>query len=283
MRGYDVARLLGLAALWSLQYIFQRVAVPAFGAPLMAEARALFGALFLVAYALAAGQRIAPLAHWRDHLEMALLNNVLPFICFAYAAIVLPASYLSIINGTVPLWTVLFAAWRLGEPVGLRRIGGFALGIIGVALIVNLGPLELDAQVALAAAAGLLGAASWAWAGVLIKLRTGVPPMGLAAGSIGFASVLMAPFWVQAPQATAWTLEATTSLVALGLLCSGVAYLALFTLVRDIGPSRTLSVGFLVPVLGVLWGWLLLDEAVTAPMLAGAALVLLAMAVVLRR
>ena len=76
---------------------------------------------------------------------------------------------------------------------------------------------------------------------------------------------------------------ASVLLVAVGVVCSGLAYLPFFTLVRDIGPSRTLTVGLAVPVLGVLWGWLLLDEAVTAGMLAGAALVVVALALVLRR
>ena len=66
-------------------------------------------------------------------------------------------------------------------------------------------------------------------------------------------------------------------------MCSGVAYLPFFTLIRDIGPSRTLTVGLAVPVLGVLWGWLFLDETVTVGMLAGAALVLAALALVMRR
>jgi drug/metabolite transporter (DMT)-like permease len=73
------------------------------------------------------------------------------------------------------------------------------------------------------------------------------------------------------------------SLIAVGVVCSGLAYLPFFTLVRDIGPSRTLTVGLAVPVLGVLWGWLLLDEAVTLGMLAGAGLVMAALFVVLRR
>jgi drug/metabolite transporter (DMT)-like permease len=73
------------------------------------------------------------------------------------------------------------------------------------------------------------------------------------------------------------------ALIAVGLLCSGVAYLPFFTLVRDIGPSRTLTVGLAVPVLGVLWGWLFLDERVTLGVLAGAALVMAALALVLRR
>jgi drug/metabolite transporter (DMT)-like permease len=163
-------------------------------------------------------------------------------------------------------------------------VAGFALGIAGVALIVNLGPVELSGRTLLAAGAALLGAACWGWAGVLIKQRFGrLPPIGLAAGSISFAALIMSPAWALAPPLQAWTPEATVALLALGIVCSGIAYLPFFTLLRDIGPSRTLSVTFLVPVLGVLWGWLFLDEAVTAAMLAGAALVLGALGLVLRR
>ena len=284
MRAYDAARLALLATLWSSQYIFLRLAVPAFGTLMVAEARALFAAAFLLPWAWAMGQRVGALAHWRDHLAVAIVNNVIPFVCFAWSATVLPAGYLAIINGTVPLWTAVFAALLIGESLGPRRVAGFGLGIAGVALIVQLGPVSLDARTVLGAAVAVLGAACWGWAGVMIKQRAGrMPPIGLAAGSIAFAALVMAPLWAAAPAAQAWTLEATAALVAVGALCSGVAYLPFFTLVRDIGPSRTLSVGFLVPVLGVLWGWLFLDEAVTLPMLAGIALVLGALSLVLRR
>jgi len=172
----------------------------------------------------------------------------------------------------------------LGEPFGLRRAAGFALGIAGVALIVNLGPVTLDARTLLGAAAAIAGTALWGWAGVMIKQRTGrLPPMGLAAGSIAFAAVVMAPLSALTPPAATWTIEAAGALVALGVLCSGLAYVPFFTLIRDIGPSRTLTVGLAIPVLGVAWGWLLLDEAVTAPMVLGAALVLAALALVLRK
>ena len=284
MRASVAGRLALLATLWSLQFLFMRVSVPVFGSPLVAEARALFAVAFIVPWALFAAQRIAPLAHWRDHLGIALTNNVLPFLLFAGAATALPAGYLAIINGTVPLWTGVFASLLLGERLGPRRAAALALGIVGVALIVNLGPVELGARTLAGAGAALLGAACWGWAGVLIKQRFGkLPPIGLAAGSIGFAALLMSPAWALAPAPQAWTPEATAALVALGVVCSGIAYLPFFTLLRDIGPSRTLSVTFLVPVLGVFWGWLFLDEAVTLPMLAGAALVLGAMAQVLRR
>lgn len=284
MRAYDWARLVSLAGLWSLQYIFLRLAVPVFGTGPVAAGRAFFAAVLLLAVAAALQQRIAPLAHWRDHLIVALPNNVFPFVCFAWAATVLPAGYLSIINGTVPLWTGMLAAWLLAEPLGVRRVAGFLLGLTGVALTVNLGPVGLDLRTALAALVALAASVSWAYGGVVIKQRGGsLPPIGLAAGSMTFSTVMMAPLWVPAPAPPAWTLEAGAALVALGALCSGLAYLAFFTLVRDIGPARTLSTGLMVPGLGVLWGWLFLGETVTAPMIAGVLLVLLALALVMRR
>jgi drug/metabolite transporter (DMT)-like permease len=271
--------------MWSFQYIFLRVAVPVFGTAAVAEGRALAATLFLLPWVVwVMRQRVGLVEHWRDHLAVALVNNVLPFVCFAWAASVLPAGYLAIINGMVPLWAAIIAVPVLKERLGGGRIAGFALGIAGVALIVNLGPVKLNGTTLLGTLVAIAGAAFWGWAGVMIKQRSGrLPPMGLAAGSIAFAAVLMAPLWVTAPPAATWTAPALLSLIGVGVVCSGLAYLPFFTLVRDIGPSRTLTVGLAVPVLGVLWGWLLLDEAVTLGMLAGAALVMAAMALVLRR
>jgi len=271
--------------MWSFQYIFLRVAVPAFGTAAVAEGRALSAALFLVPWAIwVARQRIGLVEHWRDHLAVALVNNVLPFVCFAWAASVLPAGYLAIINGMVPLWAAVIAVPVLKERLGAGRIAGFALGVAGVTLIVNLGPVELGWKTLLGTLVAIAGAGFWGWAGVMIKQRAGrVPPMGLAAGSMVFSAFLMAPLWATAPPPSEWTLPGLAAMVAVGLVCSGLAYLPFFTLVRDIGPSRTLTVGLAVPVLGVLWGWALLDEQVTLGMLAGAALVMVALALVLRR
>jgi drug/metabolite transporter (DMT)-like permease len=93
----------------------------------------------------------------------------------------------------------------------------------------------------------------------------------------------MAPLWATATPPSTWTPGAALALIALGVLCSGVAYLAFFTLVRDIGPTRALSTGLAGPALGVLWGWLLLGETVTLAMLAGITLVVSSLWLVLRR
>jgi drug/metabolite transporter (DMT)-like permease len=285
LQPYDATRWLALATMWSLQYLFLRIAVPVFGTAAVAEGRALFAALFLLPWvAWVARQQIGLVAHWRDHLAVALVNNVAPFICFAWAATALPAGYLAVINGMVPLWAALIAVPVLKERLGPGRIAGFVLGVAGVALIVNLGPVEMSWKTFSGTLAGIAGAAFWGWAGVVIKQRSGrLPPMGLAAGSIAFAALLMAPLWVTVSPPAAWSVNAFAALVALGAVCSGIAYLPFFTLIRDIGPSRTLTVGLAVPVLGILWGWLFLDEKVTLGMLAGTALVLAALVLVLRR
>src|SRR5678809_1318275 len=106
--------------------------------------------------------------------------------------------------------------------------------------------------------------------------------MDLATGSVILCALILSPAWLQMPSPSTWTPLAVGGLLALGLLVSGVAYLPFFTLVRDIGPTRTLTVGLAVPVLGIFWGWLLLGETITAPMLAGAGLVLLALGLVMR-
>jgi drug/metabolite transporter (DMT)-like permease len=282
---WEGGRWLLLATLWSLQYIFIRMAVPVFGTAIVADGRAVFGALFLVPWLLLVTRdSLALRTHWKDYLAVSMINNVLPFVCFAYAATVLPASYLAVMNGMVPLWAGIVSGPVLKEPLGPRQLGGFALGLLGVALIVRLGPVEMNWSTVLATLSGMAGAALWGWAGVMIRQRSGrVAPMSLAAGSIIFCMVILSPAWIATPPPAAWTATALIGLVAGGLLCSGVAYLPFFTLVRDIGPTRTLTVGLAVPVLGMFWGWLLLGESITPGMIAGATLVLVALLLVMKR
>src|SRR5262245_66406406 len=114
-----------------------RLSVPVFGTALVADGRAVFAALFLVPWTiLVAKETLALRLHWRDYLTVALVNNVFPFACFAFAATALPASYLAVMNGLVPLWSAVMAAPLLKERLGGRRIAGFVLGIAAVALSV---------------------------------------------------------------------------------------------------------------------------------------------------
>jgi len=225
VRAWDAGRWLLLATLWSLQYIFMRLSVPTFGTAIVADGRAVFSALFLVPWTiLVAREAIALRLHWRDYLAVALVNNVLPFLCLAYAATGIPASYLAVMNGMVPLWSALIAVPVLKERLSIYRIAGFALGVAGVALIVNLGPIALEAHTIAAALAGMAGVAFWGWAGVVIRQRTGrVPALSLATGSVIFCALILGTAWVQVPSPSVWTPTSVGALIALGLLVSGLA------------------------------------------------------------
>ena len=280
MRAYDLARLVGVAAAWGVAFIFMRIATPHLGAGLVAEFRALFAAMLLIAAALAVGQRIDLKRNWRDYFFVGLLNNALPFICLSFGAKYLPASYLAIMNGTVSMFTALFAALILRESLSAEKWLGFVLGLAGVALIVQLGPLEIDFWRVIAIIVSLIGCALWGLGGVLIKQRTDrLPLLGFAAGTTIAATVYLSPAWIYAPQAT-WTWPVFLAAAALGFVCTGLAYFGFFSLVRDIGPSKTMSLTFLVPVFGMFWGWLLLDEPITSGMVIGAVVVLIALALV---
>src|SRR3954471_8973772 len=139
-----------------------RMSVPVFGTGIVAESRGLFAAMFLVPWVIIVmRESIGLRAHWRDHLAVTMVNNVLPFVCFAWAATELPASYLAVMNGMVPLWSGIIAAPVLKEKLSARRIAGFILGVAGIALIVKLGPVEVTSQIVLAVLAGMVGAALW--------------------------------------------------------------------------------------------------------------------------
>ena len=277
---YDLARLLGVAAAWGIAYIFMRIATPQLGPSLVAEFRALFAAVLLIAAAIAVGQRLDWRNNWRDYFFVGLLNNALPFACLSFGSKYLPAGYMAIINGTVSLFAALFSALILHEALSAGKWIGFVLGIVGIALIVQLGPLQSDLMGVVALLVTVAGCAFWGLGGVLIKQRADrLPLVAFAAGTTLAASVYLSPSLLTAPQAN-WTGPAMLAAMALGLICTGLAYLGFFSLVRDIGPSKTLSLTFLVPVFGVFWGWLLLDEPITAGMALGAAVVLFALAMV---
>ena len=134
-----------------------------------------------------------------------------------------------------------------------------------------------------AAGRWLLLAALWSLQYIFMRIAVPVFGTGIVAESRAlFAAALLAPAWAELPPPSTWTPGATAALIALGALVSGLAYLPFFTLVRDIGPTRTLTVGLAVPVLGIFWGWLILGETITASMLAGAALVLAALVMVMK-
>src|SRR4051812_21932455 len=154
-----------------------RMAVPVFGTPFVAEGRAFFSLLFLVPWVVfVVREPIGLRTHWRDHVAVSLVNNVLPFLCFAFAATALPASYLAVMSGMVPLWAAVTSALFLHERLGPRRILGFIFGMAGVALIVDLRPFSLNPHTPLSGLGAHPGAFFWGGGGGAVPARDGGGP-----------------------------------------------------------------------------------------------------------
>ena len=263
-----------LAAIWGASFLFLRIAVPEFGPVPLIALRVGIATLVLLPVLRTAAARAQFRSKLWPLLVVGVTNSALPFTLFAVGALHLGAGFEAILNATTPLWAAVLGATLFGAPIGRAQIVGLGVGLLGVVILVG------DQHVS-------QGAAYWAVAAVLLapmsygyavhyarRHLAGVDPALTAFGSqLTAAAVLVLPAaytWpAHAVQADIWA-----AVVALGVLCTGVAYVLYFRLVAQVGAAYAASVTFLIPAFGMLWGALFLHEPVTGAMLAGCAIIL---------
>ena len=280
MNAASVVRLLILSAIWGGSFIFMRITVPSLGPVVLMELRVLLAALFLAGVARFMRSQLAGGTHWKHYLILGLFNSALPFLLFGYAALTLPASLLAILNATAPLWSTLIGTLWLRQPLSLKSLAGLGFGVAGVALLVGLDRAMLQPGAELAAGAALAAAFCYGIASLYAKQARAVEPLANAHGSMWGATLWLLPASFFFPPPAMPGGDILLAVVVLGVVCSGVAYLLYFRLIAEIGAAPALTVTFLIPLFGVLWGWLFLDETVGWHTLAGAAIVIVGTALV---
>ncbi|MCC7113671.1 MAG: DMT family transporter [Burkholderiales bacterium] len=283
MRRSDLARLCALAMIWSLSFVFMRVVSAPLTPVWTAALRIGIAGTALALWLAATGVDVDLRGRWRAYLWVGLVNSAAPFLLYAWAALTLPASYLVVLNAAAPMFTAVGAAIFFGERLTLPKIAGLAAGAIGVALVSRAGPIEPTPEVIAAVVACLGAAACYAASGLWLK-RHGAPlkPVAIAAWSQVLAACALSPIAIATPMPGPVTPVVIANLLGLALLCSGVAYLLYYRLIRDAGPTRAMTVAYLMPPFGMVWGVILLGETITAPMAAGTALVVAGTAAILR-
>ncbi|MBL8518394.1 MAG: EamA family transporter [Betaproteobacteria bacterium] len=282
MRRQDLLGLILLAAIWGGSYALMRVVAPVLGGMGTAWIRMLTGGLLLCCYALLVGSPLGMRKWWKQYLFFGALSSAIPFSLIGYGMKTLPASYGAVLNALSPLFGALFSAALLGERLSRRKLAGIALGFIGVAILVRLGPVAITTELLLAAGACILATASYGYFAVHTKKHLGdAPNTGLAAGTLLLPALPLTLF--AAPSLpTAWPpTTVVLATAALAVVCSGIAYVIYFKLIRDIGPTKAISVTFLIPVFGVGWGVVFLGETVDLTTLLGAGTILAGMSLVL--
>lgn len=280
MRTRHFAQLVGLSALWGASFLFLRIASPALGPLTLAGLRVSLAIVALVLIMRALRQPW-PWKHWRELAMLGALTVALPFLLYAWAALRLPAGYSALLNTTAVLFGTLASAWFKEDTLTVRKLLGCAVGFVGVALIVQLGPVRLDGPTLVAVVACIIASCCYGASTPLMKrATTRMEPLAIAAGIHVAALVFVTPgaLWAL-PQAN-FTPAAMFSVLVLGVLTSGVAYWIHLRIIRQVSPVAAISPAFMIPVFGVTWGHLFLGEELSSVIFVGGALVLLATALV---
>lgn len=274
----DVAsliRLVALAAIWGASFLFTRISVPILGPVLLVEWRMGLAALFLASMSLLFNRRLEIKLHWKYFLVLGLFNSALPFLLFSFAAQTVSASLLSILNATAPIWGAIIGALWMRHKLSSKTIWGLGLGVAGVAILVGFDEVTLRAGAGVAIAAALCAASCYGIASTYAKAAKSVDPFANAHGSMWAAALLIGPAVPFFPATAVPDIGIMSAVFALGIVCTGIAYLLYFRLVADLGPASALTVTFLIPVFGVLWGFLFLNESVGWHTVAGSITVII--------
>jgi len=285
MNAKNLLQLLILAALWGASFLFIRVGVADFGvAPLMAL-RVGIGALFLAIVLLARRPLRESAATLRKRalplLVVGILNSAAPFCLFAYAELTLSAGVTSVINASTPLWGALVAFLWLKDRLSALRSLGLVIGFVGVLILVwnqiaaPNGSSATPLSTALAAAAALGATLLYGIAANYTKRHlSGVDALTVATGTMTGATLVLLPLAVIYWPAMPISLHAWGAVIALGVACTGIAYMLYFHLLAVAGPARAITVTFVIPIFGILWGALFLGETVSPGMLEGCVVIL---------
>ncbi|QIL73132.1 EamA family transporter [Diaphorobacter sp. HDW4B] len=260
-----------LSAIWGASFLFMRMGAAEFGPFPTAGLRVILAALFLIPVMVLKGEWSALRKHWKRVLLAGVINSAIPFALFAWAVMHITTGLTSILNATVPLFGALVAWVWLGERIQRLRWVGLLLGFLGVALLAwkapgGAGMKNDDAIWAIGAC--LCASICYAIAANFAKrYLVGVPALASATGSlIGASLCLVIPTIIcwpaQMPGPRAWS-----AVIAIAILCTGIAYFLYFRLIANAGPSRAVAVTFLAPAFAVLYGTVFLHETVTLWML----------------
>lgn len=290
MRPVDTLYLLGLAAIWGASFLFMRIIAPEIGTVPTAFFRVSIAAAGLLV--ILAIMRVSWdfQGKFKTVLLLGVINSGIPATMYSVAAQVLPAGYSAIFNATTPLMGVLIGGLFFSERLTPSKVAGVCLGLLGVGVLTRAGPVAFDAQLLMGALACLLATTCYGFAGFLARRwldqRGGLDSRLSALGSMLGATLFLLPFFaysaISQPPASWGGWQVWLSLLGLGLVCTAFAYILYFRLLSSIGPVKSMTVTFMIPPFGVLWGALLLDEPLSMAHLYGGLLIAGALWLVLR-
>lgn len=263
-----------LAATWGASYLFIKVGLRDLDAAQVVCARTALAALVLLPVAIRSGALPALLERRASVVLIAVVQVVIPFLLISVGESHIDSALAGILVASAPIFTALLAT-RFDHDETSSGWGavGICVGIVGVALLFGV-DLGGDRAALLAGGGILVAGLCYAGGAMLIKKRmAGVPPAGVAASTMTVAAVVTLPFALVHPP-TSLGLDVAASMLALGALGTGLAFLLFYTLIAELGPARASLVAYIAPGFAVVYGAALLGEDISLATLGGLVLIL---------
>ena len=262
-----------LGAIWGSAFIFIKVAAPEFGAIGLVQARLTIASLVFIPILLRKKYLILLKPAWKHSLVLAVTNNAIPFSLFSYGSFGADSNILAILNATTAFNTMIIALLWLGEKVTLKQVFGLVLGFIGVIILVN---PESSSTSIISALFCLIGAACYSFSTVFIqKYSEKTDKMVLIGWSIIFSCFIMIPFTLLNLPPQIPSTNALLSAMWLGSISTGLAFFGYVYLIEKIGAVKTSTVAYFLPVFGIIWGAVFLNEVITGGIILGCATILI--------
>ena len=276
MKIKHILLLILLSAIWGGSFIFMRDLAPIFGAFGTAGLRLFIAGSVLLIVFKCTRYKVNWKRDWQFLVVIGLLNSAIPFSLFSYAALHLPASISVVINTMTPMFGALFAALILNEMLTVHKSVGLLIGALGVFIVSGSKSIP-DSPYAVVAILGcILATACYGFSGALIKKHAkAIEAKALAGGSQFFAGLMLLPLVFYQGTGVILTANIVLLMLVFAVVCSAIAYLIYFYLIKELGPTSALSVTFLMPVFGMVWGYIILGEQIHREMLIGAVIIIL--------
>lgn len=278
MKPTHVIQLLVLGILWGSSYLFIKVAVDGVDPATLVAGRLAIGSLFLITMMRLGGLRFKySRTFWGHVLAMSVVGIIVPQVLIAWSEQHVTSSVASILNATTPFFTLLFAAGVLRiETFSRAKIIGLVVGFAGVGVLTGRAIVDLATSSAQGQIALLVSSLAYGAAFAYTRRFQRGEPLVLASAQMSLSTLLMIPGVLLFGHVgdTHLTLTRLAAWLALGAFSSGVAYILYYQLIAAVGATTASFGTYLIPVVGVFWGWLLLGESVGIRTILGVALIL---------
>lgn len=283
MSAKDWFKFIFLGLVWGSSFLFIKLAVAEVSPFVLVMFRTGFAFLGLLVISIFLKPKFFAKDLWK-YLVLGLFNVALPFLMISWAETHISSGMAAILNSTVPLFTIILAPLFLAEEkFTVQTLAGLVIGFGGVVILASNELSGSDSLGGLGILGMLVAATFYAGSGIFARIMTrGMLPKSQAVGQMGFAFAFILPTALifDSPLHLPSLPLTITSLLWLGIMGSCVSTLVWFSLLNSVGPTRTSMTTYMFPLVGVLLGWVFLQEIPDWRLVVGGILVIAAVVIV---